>query len=72
LVLDINPTWGIQKVFQQYRAALNALGKNTMRDKPMVARFREANIGVEHRLRAQLPDRMKQIDAIYQRAGLDT
>jgi hypothetical protein len=71
LALKIAATWGIQRVFQQYRAALNALGKNTIRDKPTVARFRAANIDVEHRLRAQLPNRMKQIDAIYQRAGLD-
>ena len=42
-----------------------------MRSKPLIARFREANIGVEHRLRAQLPERMKQIDGIYQRVGLN-
>ena len=71
LGLEINPIWGIQKIFQQYRAALNALSKDTMWSKPMVARLREANIGVEHRLRAQLPTHMKQIDAVYQRAGLD-
>ena len=37
----------------------------------MVARFREANMRVERRLRAQLPDRMKQIDAMYRHVGLD-
>jgi hypothetical protein len=72
LPLEINPIWGIQKVFQHYRAALNALAKKPTRDKAMVARFREANNEVERRLRAQLSDRMTQIDAIYQRAGLDT
>jgi len=71
LLLEISPIWGIQKVFQHYRAALNGLSKGTTRSKLMVARFREANIGVEDRLHTQLPDRMKQIDAIYRRAGLD-
>jgi hypothetical protein len=71
LGLEINPIWGIQKIFQQYRAALNALSKEPTRNKPMVARFREANMRVERRLRAQLPDRMKQIDAMYRHVGLD-
>jgi hypothetical protein len=71
LGLEINPASGIQKIFQQYRAALNALSKEPTRNKPMVARFREANMRVERRLRAQLPDRMKQIDAMYRHVGLD-
>jgi len=71
LVLEINPTWGVQKIFQRYRAALNALSDNPARDKPIIARFRAANIGVEERLRAKLSGRMGQIDAIYRRAGLD-
>jgi hypothetical protein len=71
LVLEIKATWGVQKIFQQYRAALNALSDNPARDKPTIARFRQANIGVEERLRAKLSGRMEQIDAIYRRAGLD-
>ena len=63
-MLEINPIWGVQKIFQQYRAALNALSKEPMRNEAMVARFREANVGVEQRLRTQLPDRTKQIDAM--------
>jgi hypothetical protein len=69
LALEISPTWGVQKIFQQYRAALTALPPP---DKPTIARFREANIAVERSLRAKLSGRMREIDAIYQRAGLNT
>jgi hypothetical protein len=71
LVLEIKATWGVQKIFHQYRAALNALSDNPARDKPTIARFRQANLEVEERLRAKLSGRMGQIDAIYRRAGLD-
>ncbi|HXP04911.1 MAG TPA: hypothetical protein VN808_12375 [Stellaceae bacterium] len=71
LVLEINPTWGVQKLFQHYRAALAALSDNPARDQPAVARFRQANIDVEERLRAKLPGCMGQIGAIYQSAGLE-
>jgi hypothetical protein len=71
LALEISPTWGIQKIFQQYRSALTALSDGPAQNKPTIARFREANIAVEERLRAKLPDRIGPIDAIYQRAGIE-
>jgi hypothetical protein len=71
LVLEINPIWGIQKIFQRYRAALSVLDDDSAHGKPAIARFREANIDVEQRLRAKLSSRMGPIDAIYQRVGLD-
>jgi hypothetical protein len=71
LALEINPTWGIQKIFQHYRAALTALDEGPARGKPAIARFRKANIDVEQRLRAKLPSRMRLIDTMYQRAGLE-
>jgi hypothetical protein len=70
LALEINPTWGVQKIFQHYRAALTALTNDPTCSKPTIARFREANSAVEERLRAKLLGRMEPIDAIYQRAGL--
>ncbi len=71
LALEINPTWGVQKIFQHYRAALNALNDESARSKPTIARFRQANIGVEQLLRIKLPNRLRSIDAIYQSAGLE-
>ena len=70
-MLEINPTWGIQKIFQHYRAALSALYDESARSEPTIARFREANIAVEQRLRGKLPSRMGPIDEIYRRAGLE-
>lgn len=70
LMLEINPTWGAQKIFQHYRAALNALSDNPALSRSAIARFREANTPVEQRLRAKLPARMREIDATYQ-AGLE-
>jgi hypothetical protein len=71
LLLEINPIWGAQKIFQQYRAALTALDDSPARNKPVIARFRQANLGVEQRLRAKLPGRLGPIDAIYRRDGLE-
>jgi hypothetical protein len=70
LVLEVNPTWGVQKIFHHYRAALSAL--SDARDNSAIGRFRQANIAVEQRLRAKLSSRIGQIDAIYQRAGLES
>ncbi len=67
----MNPTWGIQKIFQHYRTALSALCDSPNQSQPTIAKFREANIGVEQRLRSKLPSRMGPIDAIYQSAGLE-
>ena len=61
-MLEIKPTWGIQKIFQQYRAALGALNDGNAHGKLTIARFRQANSGVEHRLRAKLSGRMGPID----------
>jgi hypothetical protein len=71
LALEISSTWGVQKIFQHYRAALTALSDSPKQSKPTIARFREANISVEQRLRAKLSGRMEPIDAIYRRAGLE-
>ncbi len=71
LVMAINPTWGIQKIFQHYRAALNALYDRPNRDQLTIAKFRQANIGVEQRLQSKLPSRMGPIDAIYHSVGLE-
>jgi hypothetical protein len=70
-VLEINSTWGIQKIFQQYRAALSALYASPNRNQPAIAKFRQANIAAEQLLRGKLQNRMGPIDAIYQRAGLE-
>jgi hypothetical protein len=72
LALQIDPTWGIQKIFQHYRAALNALNAGPARDRSEIATFRQVNIDVERRLRDRLSGRMRQIDAIYQARGLQT
>jgi hypothetical protein len=71
LLLKLDPTWGVQKIFQHYRAALNALYDTPARSPAQIARFRQANIAVDQRLRAKLSSRMGHIDAIYQRAGLE-
>lgn len=71
LTLEISSTWGLQKIFQQYRAALTALSDSPKRSKPTIVRFRQTNISVEQRLRAKLSGRMEPIDAIYRRAGLE-
>lgn len=70
LALEISPAWGIQKIFHHYRAGLTALTYDQAQDKSMIAGFRAANIAVEEHLRAKLPRRMREVDAIYQRAGL--
>jgi hypothetical protein len=72
LALQIDPTWGIQKIFQHYRAALSALDAGPARGRSQIATFRQVNIDVERRLRDKLSGRMRQIDAIYQSRGLAT
>lgn len=67
--LAIDPTWGLQKTFQHYRAALTALNVHS---KSEITGFRQVNIDIEQRLRAKLPARMKQIDEIYQSVGLES
>jgi len=70
LLLNIDPTWGVQKIFQHYRAALAALSDSPKRSNPTIARFRQANIAVEERLRTKLSSRISEIDALYQRVEL--
>ena len=65
LVLEINPIWGDQKLFQTYRAALTKLCNDAARDRPTIRDFRQANQAIETRLRTKLGDRMTQIDKIY-------
>jgi hypothetical protein len=60
-----------RKTFQHYRAALSSLCDETARSEPTIARFREANTAVEQRLRTKLSSRVREIDAIYQIAGLE-
>jgi hypothetical protein len=71
LLLKIDPTWGIQKVFHHYRAALAALCGRPRMSTDEIAQFRRANIGLEQRLRAKLPSRVTLLEAIYRQAGLE-
>jgi hypothetical protein len=64
LLLEIDPTWGDEKVFRYYRAALITLQNKHSAQAPEIARFRNANTAVETRLRMKLPHRMPEIDAI--------
>ena len=70
LPLKIDPTWGDQKVFRHYRAALTALQNNHSAEAPEIARFHDANGVVETRLRLKLPHQMTELDAIYDLALL--
>jgi hypothetical protein len=70
LVLTIAPGWGDQKVFQQYRAALIAAHNRSNGNASEIMRFRLVNTAVETRLRAKLPERIAEIDAIYALAPL--
>jgi hypothetical protein len=70
LFLNVDPTWGIQKVFHHYRVALTALCDQS-RGKDEIAEFRQANLNLEQRLRAKLPNRVKSLVAIYRKAGLE-
>jgi hypothetical protein len=65
LSLTIDPGWGDQKVLRHYRARLIAVHNQTSGKPSEIARFREANATVETRLRGKLPERMVEIDAIY-------
>jgi hypothetical protein len=71
LHLTINPTWGIQKIFCQYRAALTALCDKPARSTDEIAQFRRANINLEERIRAKLPSQVKLLEAVYQKFGLE-
>ena len=71
LVLEINPTWGDQKVFQTYRAALAKLANDAARHRPKIRDFRQANHAIETRLRTKLGDRMTQIDKICELAATE-
>jgi hypothetical protein len=71
LVLEINPTWGDQKVFQTYRAALTKLANDGARHRPKIRDFRQANHAIETRLRTKLGDRMTQIDKICEFAATE-
>jgi hypothetical protein len=68
--LKIDPTWGDQKVFRHYRAALIAIHNDHSGRAPEIARFRAANTVVETRLRMKLPHRLTEIEAIYDLARL--
>jgi hypothetical protein len=65
LILQIDPTWGDQKVFRHYWAKLAALRKDGSTDSRDIMRFREANSVIEARLRAKLPQVMNEIDAFF-------
>jgi hypothetical protein len=70
LLLKIDPAWGDQKVFRHYRAALFAIRNSRSGQAPEIERFRDANTVVETRLRMKLPERITEIDAIYDLALL--
>jgi hypothetical protein len=63
--LHVDPGWGDQKVFRHYRAALHDLHNQGSAKPVEIARFREANAALEARLRLKLPQRMAEIDAIF-------
>jgi hypothetical protein len=63
--LTIDPGWGDQKVLRHYRAALIAVHNRTSGKASEIARFRAAHAPIEARLRQKLPERMVEIDAIY-------
>jgi hypothetical protein len=65
LRVDIDPTWGIQKIFHRYREALERFALKTASTTSEIARFRQANATTEVRLRMSLPERMARIDARY-------
>ena len=64
LVLQIDPSWPQERVFQHYRARLETLQKGAANATTFVD-FREANRTVEAQLRASLPQRIEELDAIY-------
>ena len=70
LRLNIDPTWGIQRVFNHYRATLNTLCDQPTRSIDEITRFREANITLEQQFRAKLTNRVEMLEAIYRKAGL--
>jgi len=70
LALRIDPGWGDQKVFRHYRTALIAVHNRHSGAPSEIMRFRNLNAAVEARLRARLPERMREIDAICDLAPL--
>ena len=64
LLLQIDPSWPEERLFQHYRARLKALQQGAA-TASSIADFRRANCAIETRLRTSLPDLIKQIDAIY-------
>jgi hypothetical protein len=70
LVLQIDPSWSQERVFQHYRARLETLQKGAANATTFVD-FREANRTVEVQLRASLPKRIEELDAIYAWAAIN-
>jgi hypothetical protein len=64
LLLQIDPRWPQERVFQQYRARLETLQKEPAKAATFVD-FRGVNCAIEAQLRASLPQRITEIDAIY-------
>jgi hypothetical protein len=65
LQFAVDPTWGVQRLFHRYQTALTAFATKSLTSDVGALRFRRANAAVEARLRIALPDRMKELDAIY-------
>jgi hypothetical protein len=64
LVLQIDPSWPQERVFQHYRARLDTLQKGFAKASAFLD-FREANRTIEAQLRASLPQLINEVDAIY-------
>jgi hypothetical protein len=61
LKVEIDPTWGVQKIFHRYREALERYALRTGATGSELALFRRANEAIESRLQASLPERMMQL-----------
>jgi hypothetical protein len=64
LVLQIDPSWPQERVFQHYWARLKTLRKGSAKASAFVD-FREANRTIEVQLRANLPHLIGELEAIY-------
>jgi hypothetical protein len=64
LLLQIDPNWPEERVLLHYRTRLEALRKGSAKASSFVD-FRQANRTIEARLRANLPQLINEIEAIY-------
>jgi hypothetical protein len=65
LRVDIDPTWGTQKIFHRYREAVERYALNFRATGSEITEFRQVNAAIESRLQARLPEQMAQLNARY-------